>query len=308
MDIVYTGNAHNKSLIYPRTEALSKPSTGWGNLQDQEMNGFNEAFVEFLSCWDLNATTVESETAIEITHNYQTNAKYNIRQITKTITNTNYQTGNKCQTDDPSPECHHKYTEKELKVQNTKEQMIIEGNPTIPEQFVNVFIEEKLENQNKISVQLSSCQYKNADENVNVHVRNSRVYSSVSHPQFRMRREREPSRISYKIVARLSNGKRKKSIKLYIQKYVPKSSKLKTMLCEYHHCHFLQRCRSSKFMFLSRKCFIRQSLSLCIFRARTPKHKNLPLFCMIAKGNIFRKLRQLQMKTYHFSSRIISLS
>ena len=40
--------------------------------------------------------------------------------------------------------------EKELKVQNTKEQMIIEGNPTIPEQFVNAFIEEKLENQNKI--------------------------------------------------------------------------------------------------------------------------------------------------------------
>jgi len=29
---------------------------------------------------------------------------------------------------------------------------------------------------------------------------------------------------------------------------------------------------------------------------------------MIAEGNIFRKLRQLQMKTYHFLSRIISLS
>ena len=159
MDIVYTGNAHNKSLIYPGTEALSKPITGWGNLQGKETNGF-KAFIEFLSCWNLNATTVESETAIEITHNYQTNAKYNIRQITKIITNTNYQTGNKCQTDDPSPECNLKYTEKELKVQNTKEQMIIKGNPTIPEQFVNAFIEEELENQNKIPVQLSSCEYK----------------------------------------------------------------------------------------------------------------------------------------------------
>ena len=29
---------------------------------------------------------------------------------------------------------------------------------------------------------------------------------------------------------------------------------------------------------------------------------------MIGEGNIFRKLRQLQMKTYHFFSRIISLS
>ena len=112
MDVVYTANAHKRSLIYPGIEALSKPSTGWGNLQGQEMNSFNEAFVEFLSRWDLNATTVESETAIEITHNYQTNAKYNICQITKTITNTNYQTGNKCQTDDPSPECHHKYRRK----------------------------------------------------------------------------------------------------------------------------------------------------------------------------------------------------
>ena len=61
-------------------------------------------------------------------------------------------------------------------------------------------------------------------------------------------------------------------------------------------------------MFFSKKCFTRESLSLCIFQKRTPKHKNLPLFCVTAKGNIFRKLRQVQLKTYHFSSRIISLS
>ena len=41
--------------------------------------------------------TVESKAAIEIKHNCQTNAKYNIRQITKTL-NTKYQTANKCQT------------------------------------------------------------------------------------------------------------------------------------------------------------------------------------------------------------------
>ena len=83
---------------------------------------------------------MESETAIEMQHNCQTNAKYNLRQITNTITNTECQTANKYQTDDPVPECHLKYTEKELKVQNTKEQVVIEGNPTIPEQFVNAFM------------------------------------------------------------------------------------------------------------------------------------------------------------------------
>ena len=67
MDVVYTGNAYNMSDI-------SKPSTGWDNLQSQEMNGFNEAFDEFLSWFDLNATTVESETAIEIKRNWERNA------------------------------------------------------------------------------------------------------------------------------------------------------------------------------------------------------------------------------------------
>ena len=61
-------------------------------------------------------------------------------------------------------------------------------------------------------------------------------------------------------------------------------------------------------MFFLKKCFIRHSLRLCIFRTRNPKHNNLPFFCMIAKGNILRKLRQLQMKTYHFLSRILLFS
>jgi len=88
---------------------------------------------------------------------------------------------------------------------------------------------------------------------------------------------------------------------------VMKCSKLKAMLCGYHR-HFSEQYKSSKFMIFSKKYFIGQSLSLCIFQTRTPKHKNLPVFCMIAGGNIFRKLRQLQMKTYHFLSRIISSS
>ena len=73
MDVVYTEMLIIR-LIYSGAEALSKPSTGWGNLQSQEMSGFNKAFVEFLSCFDLNATTVESETAIEIKRNWQRNA------------------------------------------------------------------------------------------------------------------------------------------------------------------------------------------------------------------------------------------
>ena len=46
--------------------------------------------------------------------------------------------------------------------------MIFKGNHTIPQQFINASIEEKRENQNKIPVQLSSWQYRNADENVTV--------------------------------------------------------------------------------------------------------------------------------------------
>ena len=81
----------------------------------------------------------------------------------------------------------------------------MEGNLTIPEQFVNAFIKEKHENQNKIPDQLSSCQYRNADENVNV--QNARV-TIVSHTQFRTRCEREPTRISDKMVSRLSCDKK----------------------------------------------------------------------------------------------------
>lgn len=67
MDVGCAENAHNQSVWYiQRQTHLSKPLTGWSNFQGQETNSFDETFVEFPSCWDLNDTTVKSETAIEI--------------------------------------------------------------------------------------------------------------------------------------------------------------------------------------------------------------------------------------------------
>ena len=116
MDVVCTVNAHNKTLLNSGTEAIIAETLHW-----------RRAFVEFSSRWAYHKWGKRD--SIEIDHNCQTNAKYNIRQKANTVTNTKYQTTNKCQTDldDPLPECHLKFTEKELKVQNTKDQMIIKG-------------------------------------------------------------------------------------------------------------------------------------------------------------------------------------
>ncbi|KAL9951086.1 hypothetical protein ACROYT_G043682, partial [Oculina patagonica] len=287
---VDTENAHNMSPVYSGTEALLKPSTGRGYLQGQETYGFEEAYVEFPSRWDLNATTVGSEKA----YNCRTNAQYTMLE-----TNAKYQMTNKCQTDDPLAECQLKYTEQVVKhnYKNTNE-ITIKGNPTLTEQFVNTFIEEKHEYQNKLSV------HNKADKNTDV--RKSRA-TVVSYPHFRIKRDREPSRISYRMVTRLfSRKKTRKSVKLYIRKCVPKSSTLKAMLCGYHRYHFFERCTRPNLTPSSNKCFIRQCLF--IVRTRTPKHKKSTLFCMYAEDYIFSKLSQLHMKTYNLSSRIISLS
>ncbi|XP_078375209.1 uncharacterized protein LOC144658622 isoform X1 [Oculina patagonica] len=293
---VDTENAHNKSPVYSGTEALLKPSTGRGYLQGQETYSFEEAYVEFPSRWDLNATTVGSEKA----YNCRTNAHYTMLK-----TNAKYQMTNKCQTDDPLAECQMKYTEQVVKHKNANEEITSKGNPTLTEQFVNTFIEEKHEYQNKISVHMSSsCQYRKADKNTNV--RKSRA-SIVSYPHFRIKRQREPSRISYRMVTRLFNRKQtRKSVKLYIRKCVPKSSRLKAMLCGYHRYYFLERCTRSNFTLYSSKCFIRQRLF--IVRTRTPKHKKSTLFCVYAEDYIFSKLSQLRMKSYNLSRRVISLS
>lgn len=116
---------------------------------------------------------------------------------------------------------------------NTNGQIIIKGNPTLPEQSVNAFIEEK---QYEITVHMSSnFYYRNADENINV--RNSKG-TTVSHSHFRSRREGEP----HSMVTRLFNREKKKkkqknSVKLYVKKCVPNSSILKAMLWGYHHHH-----------------------------------------------------------------------
>ena len=103
-----------------------------------------------------------------------------------------------------------------------------------------------------------------------------------------MRREREPTRVSYKIVTRLSYWK-KKSIQLYMQKYVQKLIKADGYVVWIPSLSFR---REIIYIEVQSSCFS-HSLCLCIFRTRNPKRNNLPLFCMIAEGTIFRKLRQL---------------
>ena len=63
--------------------------------------------------------------------------------------------------------------------------------------------------------------------------------------------------------------------------------------------------RNSQF---SQRSVIRRKLHLFVFRLRTFKHKKSPSFCIYTEKNIHKTLRQLHLKTYHLSSRIISLS
>ena len=86
---------------------LSKPSTGEELLLSSALAG---AYLK----WG-------KQDSVEIDHNCQTNAKYNLPQKANTVSNTKYQTTNECQTDldDPLSEWHLKFTEKELKVQTT---------------------------------------------------------------------------------------------------------------------------------------------------------------------------------------------
>ena len=84
----------------------------------------------------------------------------------------------------------------------------------------------------------------------------------VSHPQHRMRRERQPTRVSYKIVTRLSYGK-KKSMKLYMHK-CPEIIKAEgyDVWTPCHHYHFVERYRSSKVIFFSKKVFHKTQFTL----------------------------------------------
>jgi len=181
MDVACTKNADNKSLVYSGTKALSKPSTGRGNSQGQETCSFEEAYVEFPSRWDLNATIVESEIERKLSNTYQTNAIQILNNLYQ-ITNVKYQMLNNC-------EIHDLSDEESLKHENTKEQS---ESVTVPEQYIDTCI-RKPELQNGILLQVSSkfnfqCsgdrQFSNVLDNNKIQLRNSRAVV-VSHLRMR---------------------------------------------------------------------------------------------------------------------------
>ena len=146
MDVICTENADNKSLVYSETKALSQPSTGRGNSQGQETCSFEEAYVEFPSRWDLNATVVESEIERELSDTCQTNAKQMSNNACH-ITNAKYEMLKNCQT-------HDLADEKSLKRENTKEQS---ESVTVPEQYIDACIRKpELQNKHGTPFQASS--------------------------------------------------------------------------------------------------------------------------------------------------------
>jgi len=208
MDVVCTENAGNKSLVYSGTKALSQPSIGRGNSQGQETCSFEEAHVEFPSRWDLNATIVESEIERELPDTYQTNAEQMPNNVYQ-ITNAKYEMLNNCGMHDLSDE-------QSLKHENTKEHS---ESVTVPEQYIDACIRKpELQNKHGTLFHASSkfnclcngdnLQVANVLENKrNIQLRNSRAVI-VSHSRLRMRREREPSKISFRMVTRLLTGDR----------------------------------------------------------------------------------------------------
>ena len=139
--------------------------------------------------------------------------------------------------------------------------------------------------------------------------RNSRAVALSTHVCLRMRREREPSRISFKIVTKLFKRKRKrKAVEFYLNKCIPTSSVIKVMLFGYIRNQFFDRCRRWETVIYPQNRFIRYGFNFVVVRLRTLKHKKSPWFWMYCNGNIPPKLRQLDIKTYHLSNRIISLS
>ena len=142
--------------------------------------------------------------------------------------------------------------------------------------------------------------------------RNSRAVALrtlSTHVRLRMRRGREPSRISFRIVTKLFKRKRKrKAVEFYLNKCIPKSSVMKVMLSEYTRNQFFYRCRRWETVIYPQNRFTRYGFNFVVVRLRTLKQKNSPSFWMYCNGNIPPKLRQLDIKTYHLSNRIISLS
>ena len=308
MDVVSTENADNMSRLYSGTEALSQPSTGRGNSQGQETCSFEEAYVVFPTRWELNAPVVESEIERELSDTCQTNAKQMSNNVCH-ITNAKYEVLKNSQT-------HDRYLadEKSLKRENTKEQS---ESVTVPD--IDAYIRKPdLQNKHGTPFQASSkfnclcsgdnLQVANVFENKrNIQFRNSRTVM-VSHSHLRMRREREPSRVSFRMVTRLFKRRQtRRAVKLYIKKCVPASSKLKVMLCGYTRNNLFDQCRRSKFTVFPKKNL--KTRNLFVARMRTFKHKKSPLFSIGTEENIQQILRQQHLKIlYHLSSRLVSLS
>ena len=118
MDVVCTETAENKCLVYSGTNAVVlQPLTGRGNLQGQETCSFEQlAHVESPSCWDLNATIVESKIERELSNTYQTNAIQMPNNLYQ-ITSAKYQMLNNCETHEADLS-----NKESLKHENTKEQ------------------------------------------------------------------------------------------------------------------------------------------------------------------------------------------
>ena len=116
-------------------------------MQGQETRSFEQAHVEFFpSCWDLNATLVESKIERALSNTCQTNAMQmpnNLCQIASATCK--YQMLNNCKT-------RESLNEKLLKHENTREQS---KSVTVPEQYIDTCI-RKPEFQNGILLQTSS--------------------------------------------------------------------------------------------------------------------------------------------------------
>ena len=125
---------------------------------------------------------------------------------------------------------------------------------------------------------------------------------------------REPSRIPYWKVIRLFRKARKirDAVQSYLKRFIPSSSKLKLMLseCNRHHFMISEWLARSKRTSSSKKYFVKQNMYLSVVRLRTFKHKKSPLFCMYVDERLLKELnlKHWQVRTYHVSHRIISLS
>ena len=116
---------------------------------------------------------------------------------------------------------------------------------------------------------------------------NSRAVALSTHARLRMRREREPSRISFRIVTKLFKRKQKrKAVEFHLKKCISKSSVMKVMLSGYIRNQFFHRRRRWKTVIYPKNRFMRYGFNFVVVRLRILKHKKSPSFWMYCNGNI----------------------